>query len=149
MNIDLTGMIARSTASGWALCAIGLAGLFGIWRLYMIARPKMAQIEQDGEEKLRHEMWADIAGLKAAKSEMGARLTLAESKIATQQVEIGQQRFILNLVITELENVSPGNAIARQARILMDHVQPAAFGEAGSSFGTDLTDKLAETGAGE
>lgn len=140
-------LFARSTASGWLLCAIGIAGLFGIWRLYVVARPKMLELEMDGEEKLRSEMWRDIAALKEAKTLMGERLTKAEAQIAAQRIEIGQQRFVLNLVITELENVSPGNPIARQARILMDQVQPAAFPMVrGTDQDRDLIDKLADEG---
>lgn len=144
LTASLGGLVARSTASGWLLCVIGL---FGVWRLYIIARPKMREIEQDGEEKLRAEMWKDIAALKQSRTELGGRVTRAEAKIAAQGVELGQQRFIINLVITELENVSPGNAIARQARILMDQVQPAAFARSAMKLDDELIDKLErETG---
>lgn len=146
-GVDIASMVQRSTASGWILCIIGL---FGIWRLYVIARPKMRELEQNGEEKLRSEMWKDIAALKDAKADMSKRISAAEAEIAANRIEIGQQRFILNLVITELEVVSPGNAIARQARLLMDAVQPAAFVVHEPVKDRDLMDTLNETkGAGE
>lgn len=104
--------------------------------------------EADADTQLRSEMWKDIAALKIAKSEQGSRLTLAEARIAGQEVEIGQQRFILNLVISELENVSPGNAIARQARILMDQVQPSSFVKP-APFAQDLTSQITRPGVGE
>lgn len=142
MGIDLAGMIQRSTASGWMLVIIGISGLFGIWRLYVIARPKMKQLEMDGEEKMRAEMWQDIASLKAAKNDIGLRLAKAEKQIAAQTVELGQMRFIINLVVSELEVESPGNPIARQARVLMDAMQSA--GPAREARDGDLIDKLRE-----
>jgi hypothetical protein len=86
---------------------------------------KKAEIES--EEKIRGEMWNDIAALKLAKEGQSRRLTIAEAQIAGQTIQIGQQRFILTLVIDELERVSPGNSVARQARILFRDIQPQAM----------------------
>lgn len=58
---------------------------------------------------------------------LAERLTAAEAKIAAQTVRLGQQEFVLKLVITELDRVDPGNTVAKQARILLEQVQPAAF----------------------
>lgn len=146
---SIASTLSSNVFRGGALFVTAISTVGGIIMLIIKQRPAMLKLEQDGEEKLRSEMWTDITALKIAKAEMGSRLTLAESELATQKVEIGQQRFILNLVITELENVSPGNAIARQARILMDQVQPAAFARAGRPFGADLTDRITQPGVGE
>jgi hypothetical protein len=155
MSIPEVAQTAVRTASGGSINA-------GIWTLVglvvsTIGVVSMSVIKQwgpwkkgevDADTQLRSEMWKDIAALKIAKSEQGARLTLAEAEIAGQKVEIGQQRFILNLVISELENVSPGNAIARQARLLMDQVQPSVFVRA-APFAQDLTSQITRPGVGE
>ena len=91
------------------------------------SRAPNRKIEVDADEKLRSEMWRDIEALKVSKEETGRRLTMAETKIASQTVEIGQLRFISKLVVDEIERLDPGNSIARQARVLLETVQPAAM----------------------
>lgn len=83
--------------------------------------------EAENEGRLRTEMWKDIEKLKQAKDTQSRRLTVAEAQIAGQTIQIGQQRFILTLVIDELERVSPGNSVARQARVLFRDIQPQAM----------------------
>lgn len=90
-------------------------------------RPVMRKVDVEADEKLRSEMWKDIAALKLAKDMQSSRLTIAEQRIAAQTIRIGQQGFILTLVIDELERVSPGNSVARQARVLLREVQPDAI----------------------
>ena len=76
---------------------------------------------------VRNAMLDAIEALKVSKDETGRRLTMAETKIASQTVEIGQLRFISKLVVDEIERLDPGNSIARQARVLLETVQPAAM----------------------
>lgn len=104
--------------------ALGLGAIIVAW---IKSRAPNRKIEVDADEKLRSEMWRDIAALKVSKEETGRRLTMAETKIASQTVEIGQLRFISKLVVDEIERLDPGNSIARQARILLETVQPAAM----------------------
>lgn len=87
----------------------------GIWIKW---GPTWKKTEQDGEGRLRDEMWKDIANLKLAKEDTSRRLTIAETTIAAQTIKLGQQAFVINLVLDELERVNPGNTIARQARML-------------------------------
>jgi hypothetical protein len=160
METAIAGLIARSTASGWVLCVLALGGVIQLSRLLVLQRPKMAELNQQGEdrartgeEKLRSEMRNDmadlkveIAALKADKADVAIRLTRAESDIAGQKVEIGQQRFLLRLVVTELENVSPGNPIAKQARILMDQMQAVASEAPHVAFAPELTSQIIAVG---
>lgn len=64
----------------------------------------------------------DITDLKEANVDVAARLTAAELTIAWQTVRLGQQDFVIKLMTDELEVVSPGNAVARQVRTLLDRV---------------------------
>lgn len=45
MNAAIEGLIARSTASGWLLCIIGVAGLIQLARVIAMQRPKMKELE--------------------------------------------------------------------------------------------------------
>lgn len=61
-GLNLGGMMARSTASGWLLCILGA---FGIWRLYVLARPKMRELEIRENAGLRKEFIEEMAALRA------------------------------------------------------------------------------------
>lgn len=78
-------------------------------------------------QQIREGLRSENDALRTDVTALAERITSAESKIASQTVRIGQQEFVLKLVITELDRVDPGNAVAKQARILLEHVQPAAF----------------------
>ncbi|MCW2763397.1 MAG: hypothetical protein JWR85_3598 [Marmoricola sp.] len=67
----------------------------------------------------------DIDDLKLVNTNVTARLTVAETTIVWQTVRLGQQDFVIKLMTDELEVVSPGNAVARQVRALLDQVMPA------------------------
>lgn len=114
---------------GWG-AIMGVLNAFGIGAIvvaWIKTRAENKRVELDGDEKLRSEMWRDIEALKASKDGMSRRLTLAETKIASQTVELGQLRFVSRLVVNEIERLDPGNAIARQARTLLETVQPAGM----------------------
>lgn len=85
------------------------------------------KIALDADEQLRSEMWKDIEALKKSKEVQSQRMTRAEAQIAGQTIQIGQQRFVLTLVIEELERIDPGNSVARQARALLLNILPPAF----------------------
>lgn len=114
---------------GWGaiMGIINALGIGAIMVAWIKSRAPNRKIEVDADEKLRSEMWRDIEALKVSKEETGRRLTMAETKIASQTVEIGQLRFISKLVVDEIERLDPGNSIARQARVLLETVQPAAM----------------------
>lgn len=61
---EIAALFARSTASGWALCVIGVAGLFGIWRLHVLARPKMLELEITRDTGLRQEFIDEMRQLR-------------------------------------------------------------------------------------
>ncbi|MES3042656.1 hypothetical protein [Sphingomonas faeni] len=67
----------------------------------------------------------DIADLKLVNTNVTARMSIAETTIVWQTVRLGQQDFVIKLMTDELEVVSPGNAVARQVRTLLDKVAPA------------------------
>lgn len=117
---------------------------FGVWLKNRAANRK---VNVDADTQLREEMWKDIANLKLAKEDQSRRLTLAETKIASQTVQIGQLRFISTLLVDELERLDPQNSIARQARFLLQAVQPDAMPEAEEIAGmTEVIAKLSKTG---
>lgn len=60
-SLNLGGMMARSTASGWLLCIIGL---FGIWRLYVLSRPRMRELDIGENSGLRKEFIEEMAALR-------------------------------------------------------------------------------------
>src|SRR3546814_2268131 len=66
----------------------------------------------------RHTRCALVTGVQTCAlpilAAIAARLTKAEATIAAQAVRLGQQEFVLKLVITELDRVDPGNAVAKQ-----------------------------------
>ena len=116
---------------GWSMStyillfiAILNTGAVGAW---IKSRGGWIKTEVDADQHLRNEMWKDIAALKAAKDDQSRRLTMAETKIASQTVEIGQLRFVSRLLVDEIERVNPNNSVARQARVLFDTVQPMAL----------------------
>src|SRR3546814_15633527 len=80
---------------------------------------------------------------------IAARLTKAEATIAAQAVRLGQQEFVLKLVITELDRVDPGNAVAKQARVLLEQVQPAAFAARAAPTTAEATPVRQRAGQGE
>jgi hypothetical protein len=125
----------------------GGAGL-GIW---LKDRFQNRKLRVDSETKLRDEMWKDIANLKTAKEDSSRRLTIAETKISEQSSELGQLRFVVALVNAELERVSPGNAIAKQVRLLMDNLQTRASSSTTeeTAIMAEIIAKMCMTGAGE
>jgi hypothetical protein len=123
--------IAPVAIHGWSpstyillFIAILNTGAVGAW---IKARGGWMKNETDADAVLRGEMWKDIAALKAAKDDQSRRLTVAETKIASQTVEIGQLRFVSKLLVNEIERLDPKNVIASQARVLLDTVQPMAL----------------------
>lgn len=108
-----------------------------------------ARVDQEWRA-IRESMRAEIDALKAAKAVFERRLTTAEGLIATQTVRLGQQEFVLKLVITELDRVDPGNAVAKQAKILLEQVQPAAFATRSAPTAEEaaLIDRIDRTAAG-
>lgn len=117
----------------WFLAAIALInalGLSGALTWWIRGRSTTMKIELDADAALRGEyaehlenVKADVQRLLVRDEEKGRRLTIAETKISQQDSQIGQLRFLLSLMNAELERVSPGNAIARQVRIMMDDLQ--------------------------
>lgn len=132
---------------GWAaifgiLNTLGLGTIAVAW---IRSRATNRRVELDGYEKLRSEMWRDIEALKVSREDQSRRLGAAETKIASQTVQIGQLRFISALVIDELERRDPGNTIARQARMLLDRIQPDAM--PGADEIAPITETLTKLGS--
>lgn len=111
----------------WTTTFVALLNLIvggGAVAAWIKSRAPMRKIDLDADERLRSEMWKDIESLKQSKDAQSRRLTIAEAQIAGQTIQIGQQRFVLTLVIDELERVSPGNSVARTARLLLRDILP-------------------------
>lgn len=128
----MTGSVAPGLAGlpiGWG-AIISLINLIlggGAIVAWINNRGKWRAIDLGADEKLRSEMWKDIEALKQSKDAQSRRMTIAEAQIAGQTIQISQQRFVLTLVIDELERVQPGNTVARQARVLLRDILPAAL----------------------
>lgn len=118
------GWGAILAALGTVVTTVFGGGAFGIW---LKTRAENRRIGLDGDERLRSEMWKDIEALKLSKEETSRRLTLAETKLVEQSIELGQHRFLLQLVTDELDRVSPGNPVARQVRDMLRGLQREAL----------------------
>jgi hypothetical protein len=121
---DLFGLPIGWGAIFGFINALGIGAAIVAW---IKNRGGWRKIDIDAEERMRAEMWKDIESLKQSKDAQSRRMTIAEAQIAGQTIQIGQQRFVLTLVIDELERVSPGNSVARQARVLLREILPPAF----------------------
>ena len=53
MESTIAALIARSTASGWVLCIVGLGGLIQLTRIVALQRPKMKELETQKAESDR------------------------------------------------------------------------------------------------
>jgi len=115
---------------------IGWGAIFGLLNLvlgggavvaWIKNRAPMRKIDVDADERLRSEMWKDIEALKQSKDAVSRRVSIAEAQIVGQSIQIGQQRFVLTLVIDELERVQPDNSVARHARNLLRNIMPDAM----------------------
>lgn len=128
---DAARVVDKVAVTGWSWTTIGVAMLNvlvgGALVTWLKTRAANRKIDIDADEKLRSEMWRDIEALKLSKEQTSRRLTAAEAQIASQTIQLGQQRFILTLVIDELERVQPGNIVARQARVLLHELQPVVM----------------------
>ena len=122
------------TASGQSIFHTLLAILGAIliamivtWRVWLKGAPERAAaqtaadaVKSDGEEQMRKEMWEEIATLKLRDEEKGRRISMAEARIAGQTVRLGQQAFVITMLLDEIERLSPGNTIARSAKALIN-----------------------------
>ena len=150
MNPQIAAQVAGAavkTANGesistgiWTLVGIVASGVLAAIAAWMRFGPVWKKTEQDGDTQLRSEMWKDIEALKQAKENQSRRLTVAETKLSEQASQIGQLRFLVALLNTELERVSPGNPIAVQVRVVMEQLQM----QASSSHANDVGE-MAET----
>jgi predicted RNase H-like nuclease (RuvC/YqgF family) len=53
MEAMISGLIARSTASGWVLCILAIGGVIQLSRIIALQRPKMKELEIGAEEAAR------------------------------------------------------------------------------------------------
>jgi len=137
--------VGMKTANGqsiehgiWVLVILIASGMIGAWRIWLknaperlaakaaaeaasaAARLAAETADRTGEAQLRSEMWKDIEKLKQAKEDQSRRLTMAETQIAGQTIRLGQQAFVITMLLDEIERISPGNTIARSARALIN-----------------------------
>jgi hypothetical protein len=64
MEAILTGLINRSTASGWLLCCIAMAGLIQLGRIVAGQRPKMRELDISEDAGIRAFMAEQMDGLR-------------------------------------------------------------------------------------
>ncbi len=60
----LAGLVARSTASGWLLCVLGLAGLIQLGRVIAMQRPKMKELQIGENAGIRAEFIEEMKELR-------------------------------------------------------------------------------------
>lgn len=124
----------KSISDGvWTLVGLVIVTIGTVAVAYIKGWGPWREKEIAADEKLRDEMWKDIAELKLSKQDQGRRLTMAETKLAEQESQIGQLRFLVRLLNNELERVSPGNTIAKEVRLVMDNLNDFASARRASS----------------
>jgi predicted nuclease with TOPRIM domain len=64
MEAALSALMGRSTASGWLLCIIGLAGVLQLGRILAAQRPKMKELEIGEDASIRAFMAAQMNELR-------------------------------------------------------------------------------------
>ncbi|RSV15695.1 hypothetical protein CA235_07535 [Sphingomonas sp. ABOLF] len=135
MFAGLESMIARSTATGWWLCGIGMAGLFGMWRIYVMLRPKMEELKQKAEAAERDDKNNDINRLEARIIALESKVDQAETKADQAEakvhaVEMKQVSTLaaFRLVASELQRHDPDNPVLRQAMDLIGLAATDDFG---------------------
>jgi len=124
------GWGAIFSLAGTIMTTVLGGGVLGVW---LSKRAENRKVDLDGDATLRADMRTQMEGMKQEiarlslrDEEKGRRMTIAETRISQQDSQIGQLRFLLKLMNSELERVSPGNAIAREVRILMEALQEQA-----------------------
>ena len=89
MEAILAGLIARSTAAGWLLCALGLAGVLKLGQIAVNQRPKMKELETQAEESLHAALLARVSRveelLESERSGRSGDRRELESKIERQR----------------------------------------------------------------
>ena len=106
LQAGLSGMIERSTASGWMLCVIGL---FGIWRLYVLAQPRMRELKQAREADLLRERASEMAAMRE-------RLEKLEAERAVDRHRLNNVTACLDALLMLLET-APEKAAEHVKRI--------------------------------
>lgn len=64
MDMLISGLLERSTASGWLLCCIALVGVLQLGRILAAQRPKMHELDIGERSGLREEFIAEMAALR-------------------------------------------------------------------------------------
>jgi hypothetical protein len=62
----MSGLISRSTASGWLLCIIGMSGVITLLRILAVQRPKMKELETQAEENVQSLLVSRVDRVEAA-----------------------------------------------------------------------------------
>jgi chromosome segregation ATPase len=99
MNAALEGLIARSTASGWVLCALVVGGLFQQWRMWTSQRPKMRELSDAADSSLRHDLMEQIDKLWRQLSDERRE---CDKQIDAMQVEIKTLRDKIDGLVRQL-----------------------------------------------
>lgn len=118
MGIWFEKALAASTITGWTLCALGMLGLFGIWRIYVLQRTKMRELDIGEAESLRAAFVGEMTALRAEIS--GLR-----EENAGLRAEVRQLHGIIDGM--RRQNLQAGNSAARAvAEALPEEIIPPA-----------------------
>lgn len=147
MLTTVEGILSKGTASGWTLCVIGLVGLFGIWRIYVLQSPKRREQDIAEDAQLRVEKRDDIAKLTDRIALLERKVDEANTSAHMTQMKLVSTLAAFRLLASELQKVDPDNPVLKQA---MDLIGLAATDDFGVGAGFTHLARLNSTrGIGE
>ncbi len=138
------GILSKGTASGWTLCVIGLVGLFGVWRILVLQRPKIREMEMGEDAKLRTERRDDITALNDRIALLERKVDDANTSAHNTEMRLVSTLAAFRLLASELQKVDPDNPVLKQA---MDLIGLAATDDFGVGAGLGRIARLS-TGKG-
>lgn len=112
------------TLGVWVLVLIAFITLVKVW-------PALRQMTISEAAQLRKDRRADFSALKQDmellkldNENMKARMAMTNQHSAAVTVRISQLEFVFRMVMDELEQISPGNDVARRAKELVAAMMP-------------------------
>lgn len=111
-------------AGVWTLVLIAVITLIKVSpALKKLAMDENAQLRQDRRQDYR-DLKGELEVLKSDFSAVNVRTEAMERYGAAVSLRLGQLEFVFSLVMEELEQIAPGNDIAKRARMLVSSLYP-------------------------
>lgn len=120
--------LAASTITGWTLCALGVLGLFGIWRIYALQRVKMRELEIGEDASIRATKRSDVEALNDRIAKLERKVEEANTSAHQTQMRLVSTLAAFRLLASELQKVDPDNPVLKQAVDLIGLAATDDFG---------------------